>query len=73
MATEIRTALRTQLFFTRVFTRSYGAPNSAGRCSMAQYYDKTRATLVHKLNGPVLLIDSSSTECWEPKSSYMYK
>ena len=40
---------------------------------MAQYYDKTRATLVHKLNGPVLLIDSSSTECWEPKSSYMYK
>ena len=50
--------------------RSYDAPHSAGRCPVAQCYDKTWATLVQsKIKGPVLLIGNSSTGCWQLTST----
>ena len=54
----------------RVLIRSYGDPNSAGRCSMAHVIRLgSDWRKVRNLNGPVLLIGSSCTECWQLKST----
>ena len=50
--------------------RSYGTPNGAGRCSVAQCHNNTWAMLVQSKLGNLIANGSSTIGCWQLENAY---